>query len=82
MRQRCLERLTKEVVPDNRTPDEFRCGSLSDDLPALTARKRAEAGNIYPPLHGQTGSLTAGAAKLFNKALAAPLRNKTRPGAR
>jgi hypothetical protein len=27
------------------------------------------------------GSLTAGAAKLFNKALAAPRRNKIRPGA-
>lgn len=57
-------------------------GSLRDDLPALTARKRAEAGTIYPPLHGQTGSLTAGAAKLFNKAVAAPLKNKIRPGAR
>jgi hypothetical protein len=46
------------------------------------AQKRAEAGRIYPPLTGQTGSLTAGAAKLFNKAVAAPLRNKIRPGAR
>ena len=57
-------------------------GSLAEDLPALVARKRAEAGELYPALQGQTGSLTAGAAKLFNKALAAPLRNKTRPGAR
>lgn len=57
-------------------------GSLRDDLPALTARKREEAGTIYPPLHGQTGSLTAGAAKLFNKAVAAPLKNKIRAGAR
>ncbi|TSE14816.1 polysaccharide pyruvyl transferase family protein [Arthrobacter sp. KBS0703] len=57
-------------------------GSLRDALPALVAQKRAEAGGIYPPLTGQTGSLTAGAAKLFNKAVAAPLRNKIRPGAR
>ena len=57
-------------------------GSLRGDLPALTARKRAEAGTLYPPLHGQTGSLTAGAAKLFNKAVAAPLKNKIRAGAR
>ena len=58
-------------------------GSLRDDLPALTARKRAEAGtNTIRPLHGQTGSLTAGAAKLFSKAVAAPPKNKIRAGAR
>ncbi|MFE4545447.1 polysaccharide pyruvyl transferase family protein [Arthrobacter sp. NPDC056727] len=66
-------------------------GSLRDGLPALVARKRAEADKIYPPLPGQSaatasgtltaGSLTAGAAKLFNKALAAPRKNKIRPGA-
>ncbi|MFE4836912.1 polysaccharide pyruvyl transferase family protein [Arthrobacter sp. NPDC056691] len=66
-------------------------GSLRDGLPALVARKRAEADKIYPPLPGQpaatasgtltAGSLTAGAAKLFNKALAAPRKNKIRPGA-
>lgn len=56
-------------------------GSLRDDLPGLTGRKRAEADALYPPLHGQGGALAAGAAKLFNKAVAAPLRNKLRPGA-
>jgi hypothetical protein len=61
-------------------------GSLRDELPALAARKRAEAEQIYPPLSDRagsptSGSLTAGAARLFNKALAAPRKNKIRPGA-
>ncbi|WP_104137987.1 polysaccharide pyruvyl transferase family protein [Arthrobacter sp. ZGTC131] len=71
------------LTTDSEEPDmpQYR-GTLNHELPALVAQKRAEAGRIYPPLNGQAGSLTAGAAKLFNKALAAPLRNKTRPGAR
>jgi hypothetical protein len=66
-------------------------GALRDNLPALVAQKRAEARKIYPPLPDQSGSnsggaltggsLTSGAARLFNKALAAPKRNKFRPGA-
>jgi len=65
-------------------------GPLRDGLPELVARKRAEADRIYPPSPGQSaapasgtpsaGSLTAGAAKFLNKALAAPRRNKIRPG--
>ncbi|MDR6413431.1 polysaccharide pyruvyl transferase family protein [Pseudarthrobacter sulfonivorans] len=57
-------------------------GKLRDDLPALSAQKREEAGNIYPLLDGKSGSLTAGAGKLFNKALAASRKNKIRSGAR
>ncbi|NUU30551.1 polysaccharide pyruvyl transferase family protein [Arthrobacter sp. C9C5] len=57
-------------------------GQLRDDLPALTARKRAEANHLYPQLDGQSGTLTAGAAKLLNKALGASLKNKIRSGAR
>ena len=66
-------------------------GALRDNLPALVAQKRAEARKIYPPLPTRSGSdsgaaltggsLTSGAARLFNKALAAPKRNKYRPGA-
>jgi hypothetical protein len=66
-------------------------GALRDNLPALVAQKRAEARKIYPPLPARSGSdsggaltggsLTSGAARLFNKALAAPKRNKYRPGA-
>jgi hypothetical protein len=64
-------------------------GPLHDDLPALVSRKRAEADKVYPPLPAQAGtssprsagSLTAGAAKLFTKALAAPRRSKDRSGA-
>lgn len=57
-------------------------GKLRDDLPALTAQKREEAGNIYPPQEGLGGALRAGAAKLFNNALASSLKNKIRSGAR
>jgi hypothetical protein len=64
-------------------------GALHDNLAALVAQKRAEASKIYPPLPAQTNSdgaltgdsVTSGAARLFNKALAASKRNKFRPGA-
>ncbi|MBT2552434.1 polysaccharide pyruvyl transferase family protein [Arthrobacter sp. ISL-5] len=69
------------LTTDSEEPEmpQYR-GTLRDELPALVEQKRAEAARIYPPL--AAGSLTAGAAKLFGKALAAPLRNKIRPGAR
>lgn len=57
-------------------------GTLSTKLPDLLEQKRLEAESLYPASDGLGGSLTAGAAKLFNKALAASLKNKNRAGAR
>jgi polysaccharide pyruvyl transferase WcaK-like protein len=67
------------LITDSEEPDipPYR-GTLLDDLSGLVAQKRAEAAKIYPLPQAQPGSLSSGAAKLFNLALGSPRGQKIR----
>jgi hypothetical protein len=56
-------------------------GSLRDELPALVARKRAEAARLYPPVASHPKAPSSGSGRLLSAAFGAARKTRTRPQA-